>query len=167
MPNGTSLSSTELMHYGVRGMKWGVRRAEKRRSKYANQAKRKAEMHESLARTYSKDAKELKSMSDSAYAKRFDDKDYLKSLGGAKKARTMEIKECERMYKSSIESAKKWTKVHDDIMSAPIGSLKTRKDYKQAEWRSFNNIQRTDSGYRDPGETDRMQENMRKRGARY
>ena len=71
------------------------------------------------------------------------------------------------MYKSSIESAKKWTKVHDDIMSAPIGSLKTRKDYKQAEWRSLNNIQRTDSGYRDPGETDRMQENMRKRGARY
>ena len=93
MPNGTGLSSTELMHYGVLGMKWGVRRAEKRRSKYANQAKRRAEMHESLARTYSKDAKELKSMSDSVYAKRVDDTDYLKSLGGATKERPRGIEE--------------------------------------------------------------------------
>lgn len=28
-------------------------------------------------------------------------------------------------------------------------------------------VRRTDSGYRDPSETTRMQENMRKRGARY
>lgn len=119
-----------LQHYGVKGMKWGVRRAEKRRSKYLNKTDRMAKMHESNAKAYLNSAKKLKSTNDKDYEKQFDDREYLNSLGGAKKVKQQEIAEYERKAKDSMQYAKDWISAHDEIMNTPLSALKSKKDYR-------------------------------------
>lgn len=45
------MESTELMHYGVKGMKWGVRRAQKRVTKY----RKKAAQYDRYSKEYAKE----------------------------------------------------------------------------------------------------------------
>ncbi len=89
---------TELYHHGVKGMKWGHRkakyvkkRATKRKNKYLSETQRKYDIHRGNAKHYSRMAKEYKKMSDKEYAKLYDDEGLLSSLGGAGKAANKEI----------------------------------------------------------------------------
>ena len=130
--------NTELFHYGVKGMKWGVRRAEKRRKKYLDRAERMAKSHESTSKTYSSVAKKLSRRSDSDYAKDFDDKEYLDSLGGPRKARLAEISYYEKKSQDSAGYARQWMAAHDEIANTPIENLKRNSDYSRIINRYLN-----------------------------
>lgn len=121
--------SNELYHYGVKGMKWGVRRARKKQAKYADRADRMSKAAESASRGYSKTAKELRNTSDKEFAKQFDDEEYLSYLGGARKARLSEIKYYEMRASDSAEAGKAWAAARNEIMNTPIERLKRNKDY--------------------------------------
>ena len=130
--------NTELFHYGVKGMKWGVRRAEKRRRKYLDKTERMAESHKSISKSYSSVAKKLSRRSDVDYAEEFDDKDYLDSLGGPRKARLAEISYYEKKSKDYQQYAKGWMAAHDEIANTPIEQLKKDSDYKRIVNRYLN-----------------------------
>ena len=107
------------------------RKATKRRDKYLDYTRIMANNHKYGAKGYAKNIAYVKSMSDSDYAKRYDDKDYLELLGGVKKAKEMEIKEYQEREKNSISAAKSWMAANQAIMNAPAGTLKTNKDYRK------------------------------------
>lgn len=121
----------ELMHYGVKGMKWGVRRALKKQAKYADRAERMSKAHKSASRVYSETANKLRNTSDKEYAKQFDDKEYLRSLGGARKARLSEIQYNEIKAGNSARAGKAWAAAHDEIMNTPIDRIKRNRDYRE------------------------------------
>ena len=132
--NDELYSENDLIHYGVLGMKWGHRKAvkaAKRRDKYLDKTRNMANGHKSASKGYAKNIANLKSMSDSDYAKQYDDKVYLELLGGAKKAKEMEIKEYQVREKNCILYAKNWMAANQAIMNAPVGTLKTNKDYRK------------------------------------
>lgn len=136
---GTSYSEEcSLTHYGVKGMKWGVRRAEKRRRKYLDKTERMAEGHKSISKSYSSVAKKLSRRSDADYAEEFDDKDYLDSLGGPRKARLAEISYYEKKSKDHQQYANEWMAAYDEIANTPIEQLKKDSDYKRIVNRYLN-----------------------------
>lgn len=101
-------SSNELYHHGVKGMKWGVRRTQK---KYAEKAKRQANASRGNA-TYIR--KTLKTGYDPSWGK-------LDS-------------ETTKAYKHeldrSVRDAKKWLETRNDILSMDVTSV-TSKDIKK------------------------------------
>jgi hypothetical protein len=50
----------ELYHHGVKGMRWGIRRAEKKRSKYINKYKRITAANQHVADMTRKDIEDFK-----------------------------------------------------------------------------------------------------------
>lgn len=119
-------------------MKWGVRRAEKKRAKYVSKANRMAKAHRSNAKFYSKEAERLRLTSDKNYAKQFDDKELLDLYGGAHKARTKEIKAYELKASNSASYGKQWDAARKEIMNTPIDKLKKNRDYQEIINRHLN-----------------------------
>ena len=99
---------------------------------------RRAKLDSDYAKYYRATAKNHKSMSDDDYAKDFDDPDLLKAHGGAHKARLEAIKGYSDYADSYAKSAKKWAKVHQDIMNTPIDDyVKDRKIGKKMIMKMF------------------------------
>lgn len=72
--------------------------------------------------------KNHKNMSDDDFAKMFDDRDLLKSRGGAHQARLEAIKSYSDYANDYAKSAKNWAKAHEEIMSMSIDDyVKDRK----------------------------------------
>lgn len=151
-----SHSDDELMHYGVKGMKWGVRRyqrkdgsltgAGKRRNRKA-EAKRAelAENAERWSKHYKRSAKDIeerdlpaaKKMRPGEFYKWYDDDELLDLIGGPEGARKMLIKDIEASLARDKEAAQGWMKLHDEIMNAPVEdfySKDTWKRYRYPAW---------------------------------
>ena len=109
---GYSNDSYELMHYGVKGMKWGVRRARKAVTKYSGKAQRQIDAN-------MRNAKHLKKMLDSGY----DDVDERRLTKTDRKYYT-------HQYETAVDAAKKWMATRDDIMNMKISEI-TADDVKR------------------------------------
>ena len=102
----------ELIHYGVKGMKWGVRRARKAVTKYSRKAQRQIDAN-------MRNAKTLKAMLDSGY----DDV-------AERRLTKTDRKYYTHQYETAIDAAKKWIATRDDIMNMKISEI-TVDDVKQ------------------------------------
>lgn len=101
---------TELTHYGVKGMKWGVRKARKAQAKFAGKAERQAATHKHNAST-------IKRLLESGY-----DEGDMPLDNETRRAYQHEMRR-------SMASAEKWMKTRDDIMSMKLSDI-TANDIK-------------------------------------
>ena len=123
----TMLDDDELYHFGVKGMKWGVRRAKRKVQKAQNRKQRDLDFTDRFgkvasghAKKYRDTANKLKKSSDEDYSKMFDDPALLERQGGAHKSRLDEIKANSYYSSQYTNVAKQWAKAHDAIMNTPI-----------------------------------------------
>ena len=102
----------ELYHYGIKGMKWGVRRTRKAVDRYSKKAQRQIDAN-------MRNAKTLKKMLDSDY----DDV-------AERRLTKTDRKYYTHQYKTAIDAAKNWTVTRDDIMNMKISDI-SAKDVEQ------------------------------------
>lgn len=101
----------ELRHYGVKGMKWGVRRATHAKSVYAHKAQKQIAANKKVAK-YADER--IRSGRDSKNRRLTDSQ-----ISAYKKERDVYIR-----------AAKEWTSARSDIMSMDVSKI-SAKDVKQ------------------------------------
>jgi hypothetical protein len=104
-------TSDELKHYGVKGMKWGVRRAARTKSKYSNQAQKQIDANRKVAKLA---------------------ETRIRSGRGDNNRRLTdaEIKSYKKEFDIHTKAAKQWISARDDIMNMDVSEF-TAKDIKQ------------------------------------
>ena len=116
--------STELYHYGVKGMRWGVRRTQKAVKKYSQKAQKQVDFH-------SRNTNTLKKILDSNYSN-------VEERSLTKQERKAYVKEYER----SINDGKKWLATKNDIMKMDVSKF-TANDVKKR----YDDTRRTTAYY--------------------
>ena len=108
-------SNGELYHYGVKGMKWGVRRAQRKLNRAAKTAAKQAKRRKNLANDYKRVLKDIKSG------------DYKKFGYPSAERAKYDIPLNNDMIRSEINIAKNWTKIHNKIMKMSINDVAEAK----------------------------------------
>ena len=121
----------ELFHYGVKGMKWGVRRAEKRKAKAVDQSGRAAQSVVLGKQWTYQNLQNMKKKTDADWEKEFDDKEYLKSVGGPSAVRKLEIDRAKKLHEDQIKAADNWIKIHEEVMNTPVEEFGKNKHLYQ------------------------------------
>lgn len=101
----------ELMHHGVKGMKWGVRKAQRKLDKAAKIADKQAKRRRNLA---DNNKRILKNIQRGNY----------KELGYPSAERAKRDKPLtEAMISNEMKIAKKWTKIRNEIMKMSVNDV--------------------------------------------
>lgn len=118
------MNNEELFHYGVKGMKWGVRRARKASSSSSKSSARKKEINRNI-KDYRKSWDEAEKASNAADKKRQDVSSQYKALGKNRLQRFMAVSkgnsDAVKKYKKDFNEAtrlediadKKWNEVSE------------------------------------------------------
>ena len=157
----------ELYHHGIKGQKWGVRKAKeistnthgksqhlmtkpysvraqrkdaKKRQYYLKNTEAQSKWWKSEVDRNTKSRNEMKKMSDKELFDNIDDdKLIVKGMGMDKKSyRELLLKEADYEIKRSRDAAKAWTDAHDEIMNAPLGKYTKYKHYREVINRHLN-----------------------------
>jgi hypothetical protein len=112
----------ELYHHGIKGMKWGVRRAKRAQGVYTRQAQKQIDANRKVA-DYAE--QRIRSGRDS----------------NNRRLSNAEINSYKKEYAQYAKAAKEWISARDDIMSMRISEI-TAKDVK----RRFNTAKSTAGG---------------------
>ena len=115
MSNYILTSNGELYHYGVKGMKWGVRRTQRKLNRAAKTAAKQAKHRRNTANDYKRVLKDIKSG------------DYKKYGYPSAERAKQDIPLNDAMIRSEINIAKNWTKIHNKIMKMSINDVAEAK----------------------------------------
>ena len=103
----------ELRHYGIKGMKWGVRRARKT-------AARQAKLHKRQGDDYAAIRDDIKKG------------DYKKYGYLSDKQARKDLKNWDRMIRDERKIANQWMRTHDELLKMPINDVKNAKQLIKA-----------------------------------
>ena len=122
-----------IEHHGVKGMKWGVRKAEKRRYKYVSQAKHRLKLNKSAKATYEKEIERYKKATERDLRKEVDDPELFDQFGGIEGYRKALIDDnimSRKISEAAIKTGELEVKFYKDL---PVSTLKSRKKLKAAK----------------------------------
>ena len=118
------IHTDELYHYGVKGMRWGVRKAQK-----------KAELRDKLARKLKKES------SDNFKASKI-----MKGLADEDHNNIYEDRETyNRMIKGLSDAGKRYTESHNKLMSMDVNSV-SKRQIKKEYWKAYKDATKLNFG---------------------
>ena len=142
--------SNELYHHGILGMKWGIRRYQnkdgtlteagkkhytKLRDQFANNAETSYSANRHNAEEFKRTRSNFKKMSDEQFVTEIPD--WRLSGDTIASAKDQAFSEFTTYYNNSIKRAEKWLDMHDEIMNAPLGTIKNERQFKKMVKRYF------------------------------